>query len=194
MILLNEFVNQFFLLNYIMVNPCTDKLSDYEYLEHMIPHHQVAIDMSNLLIKNTLNPTLLHLCRNIIRKQEYEIWIMSMLKKNELYIGIENDKFTKDNLTTTLERYYPKMSNAQGGVCDPLFFDPDKHNMHMSHKPITGRSYLEHMIPHHQVAINMSKRLLLYTNNTYLMDFCRKLIIEQQGEIFYMNSLLKNIS
>ena len=34
-----------------MTNPCTDKLTDIEYLEHMIPHHQVAIDMSHLLIK-----------------------------------------------------------------------------------------------------------------------------------------------
>jgi uncharacterized protein (DUF305 family) len=52
--------------------------------------------------------------------------------------------------------------------------------------------YLEHMIPHHQVAIDMSKRLLLYTNHSYLMDFCRKLIIDQQSEIYMMNDLLKN--
>ena len=42
---------------------------------------------------------------------------------------------------------------------------------------LTDLEYLEHMIPHHQVAIDMSKRLLLHTNHSYLMDFCRKLII-----------------
>ena len=63
---------------------------------------------------------------------------------------------------------------------------------HMEHMEITDRSYLEHMIPHHQVAIDMSKRLLLHTNHSYLMEFCRKLIIYQQGEIFFMNNLLKN--
>ena len=52
------------------------------------------------------------------------------------------------------------------------------------------KKYLEHMIPHHQVAIDMSRRLLLHTNNSYLLEFCRKLIIEQQGEIFYMENLL----
>ena len=36
-------------------NPCTDRLTDIEYLEHMIPHHQVAIDMSNMLIPHTNN-------------------------------------------------------------------------------------------------------------------------------------------
>ena len=64
----------------------------------------------------------------------------------------------------------------------------------MEHMNITDQSYLDHMIPHHQVAINMSKRLLLYTNNTYLVDFCRKLIIDQEGEIYYMNNLLSNLN
>jgi uncharacterized protein (DUF305 family) len=48
------------------------------------------------------------------------------------------------------------------------------------------------MIPHHQVAIDMSKRLLLHTNHSYLLYFCRKLIIDQQAEIYLMNNLLKN--
>ena len=48
-------------------NPCTDVLTDIEYLVHMIPHHQVAVDMSELLIPRTINPDMLHLCRNIIR-------------------------------------------------------------------------------------------------------------------------------
>ena len=75
-----------------MSNPCTDYLSDLEYLEHMIPHHQVAIDMSNLLIPKTNNPTILHLCRDIIRKQEYEIWEMEMAKKNIVDSAFSNEK------------------------------------------------------------------------------------------------------
>ena len=57
---------------------------------------------------------------------------------------------------------------------------------------LTNIEYLEHMIPHHQVAIDMSRRLLLHTNNSYLLVFCRKLIIDQQSEIYLMNNLLKN--
>ena len=38
----------------------------------------------------------------------------------------------------------------------------------------------------------MSRRLLLHSNHPYLMDFCRKLIIDQQGEILMMNNLLTN--
>ena len=59
---------------------------------------------------------------------------------------------------------------------------------------LSDKDYLIHMIPHHQVAIEMSERLLMYTNNSYLMDFCRKLILDQQGEIYLMNNMLLNKS
>lgn len=175
-----------------MFNPCTDKLTDLEYLEHMIPHHQVAIDMSNLLIPHTKNPVILHLCRDIIRKQSYEIWEMTMMKNRLSETVFSNEKGKIDNFKTKLERFSLKDATPKGGgVCDPLFFKPNDHMAHMAHMKINDRSYLEHMIPHHQVAIDMSKRLLLHTNHSYLMEFCRKLIIDQQGEIFFMNNLLK---
>ena len=173
-------------------NPCTDTLTDLEYLDHMIPHHQVAIDMSHLLIPTITNPIILHLCRDIIRKQSYEIWEMSMMKEKISDTIFTNDKWTVENVKTRLDRFAPVLSKSKDGECNPLFFKPDDHSKHMEHMKITTKSYLEHMIPHHQVAIDMSKRLLLHTNHSYLMDFCRKLILDQQGEIYYMNNLLKN--
>ena len=173
-------------------NPCTDNLTDIEYLEHMIPHHQVAIDMSELLEKRTTNPQMLDLCRQIIRSQGYEIWEMTMMKRKLSETMFSKIKGVNPNIKTELERFYPIMSKSKEGDCDPLFFKPDDHMKHMEHMEITDRSYLEHMIPHHQVAIDMSRRLLLHTNHSYLMEFCINLIIEQQGEIFLMNNLLKN--
>ena len=173
-------------------NPCTDNLTDLQYLEHMIPHHQVAVDMSNLLQPKIDNPTMLHLCRDIIRKQTYEIWEMDMIKRKLTDTVFIDLKGKVDKEKTKLEQYYPKMSKSKDGDCNPLFFKPDDHSKHMEHMEVTSKSYLEHMIPHHQVAIDMSKRLLLHTNNSYLIDFCRKLILDQQREIYYMNNLLNN--
>ena len=172
-------------------NPCTDKLTDLEYLIHMIPHHQVAIDMSNLLIKKTRAPVLLDLCRQIIRSQSYEIWEMNYMKTYDGKLFTDDESSNTDDITN-LDTFYPVLSQSKEGGCNPLFFKPNDHSKHMEGMEITGQSYLEHMIPHHQVAINMSKRLLLYTNNSYLLEFCKDLIINQQGEIFLMNSLLKN--
>tara|TARA_Y100000591_G_C21767845_1_gene663860 strand:+ start:640 stop:1203 length:564 start_codon:yes stop_codon:yes gene_type:complete len=173
-------------------NPCTDFLTDIEYLEHMIPHHQVAIDMSNMLIPHSNNPEILHLCRNIIRIQEYEIWEMNIMKNNLSNDLFTNEHFLKENIKTKLDKFNPKMSKSKDGNCNPLFFKPNEHSKHMKHMKINDKSYLEHMIPHHQVAIDMSKRLLLHTNNSYLLQFARNLIIEQQGEIYLMNNLLLN--
>ena len=173
-------------------NPCTDKLTDIEYLVHMIPHHQVAIDMSDMLIPKSTDPIMLHLCRDIIRKQKYEIWEMALMKSKLPASIFSSQNSFKEDFITKMDLHSPKMSKAQQGPCNPLFFKPNDHSAHMKGMIITDKSYLEHMIPHHQVAVDMSRRLLLHTNHPYLMDFCRKLIIDQQGEIFYMNSLLKN--
>ena len=178
--------------NNVKLNPCIDKLTDLEYLEHMIPHHQVAIDMSVLLQKHTSSDIMLNLCREIIRIQSYEIFEMSKMKayKDTLFT---NDKWIKEKINTKLDTYNPILSKAKEGECNPLFFKPNDHSQHMKGMKLTDRSYLEHMIPHHQVAIDMSRRLLLHTNNSYLLEFCRKLILEQQAEILYMNNLLMNI-
>jgi len=173
-------------------NPCTDDLTNLQYLEHMIPHHQVAIDMSELLIPKTNNPVMLLLCRDIIRKQGYEIWEMEMMKRKLSGTMFDDTEFTAEKVKTNLDIFYPKLSKSKDGDCNPLFFKPNDHMKMMEHMEINDKSYLEHMIPHHQVAIDMSKRLLLHTNHSYLMVFCRALIIDQQGEIFHMNNLLNN--
>ena len=173
-------------------NPCTDVLTDLQYLEHMIPHHQVAVDMSELLIPTTINPDMLHLCRNIIRKQKYEIWEMEIMKAKLSDTVFSNLKGNIEKGTTKFEYHNPILSKSKDGVCDPLFFKPDDHSQHMMHMEISDNAYLEHMIPHHQVAVDMSKRLLLHTNHSYLIDFCRKLILDQQYEIYYMNNILNN--
>jgi uncharacterized protein (DUF305 family) len=173
-------------------NPCTDTLTDLEYLEHMIPHHQVAIDMSNLLVPVSQNPQMLHLCRDITRKQTYEIWEMSLMKKKLTETMFNSQRGSIDRIYTVLDKFNPIMSKSKDGSCNPLFFKPNDHSKMMMNMKVSDRSYLEHMIPHHQVAIDMSKRLLLHTNNSYLLVFCRKLIVDQQSEIYLMNNLLNN--
>ena len=175
-------------------NPCIDELTDLEYLEHMIPHHQVAVDMSELLIPEINDPIMLTLCRNIINKQKYEIWEMEHMKRQINDKVFSDNKGKIDNPITPLDFYYPVLSKSKDGDCNPLFFKPNDHMAHMEGMEVTSKSYLEHMIPHHQVAVDMSRRLLLHTNNSYLLDFCRKLIVDQQYEIYYMNNLLNGLN
>ena len=74
-------------------NPCTDKLTDIEYLEHMIPHHQVAVDISYMLQKQTKDPVMQDILRKLIWLQEYEIKLMeTMLKKIPLNMSSSQRK------------------------------------------------------------------------------------------------------
>ena len=60
------------------------KLDDKMYIHHMIPHHQVAVDMSKVLIKNTKNDFMLYLAYRIIRNQSAEIVYLNYLL-NKMY-------------------------------------------------------------------------------------------------------------
>ena len=52
-------------------NICRGNLSDYEYLNHMIPHHQVAIDISE--IKKNQNHRIQEILRKLIWTQKYKL-------------------------------------------------------------------------------------------------------------------------
>jgi uncharacterized protein (DUF305 family) len=49
--------------------------------------------------------------------------------------------------------YHP--SQSRYGKFDPKFFKPTEQEEHMHRKQITDRSYLEHIIPHHQFAVDI---------------------------------------
>lgn len=171
-------------------NPCTDPLSDQEFLEHMIPHHQVAIDMSILLQPISKNPIMQEFFRKIIWQQNYEIEVMTeMLGK--LPSSVSEGNIQKNYEKTKLEYYFPLRSKARKGECNPLFFKPNDHAKHMEHMKQTDKSYLEHMIPHHQVAIDMCYRLLKHTKNDFMRALCYDIIREQQYEILKMNEMLE---
>ena len=75
---------------------------------------------------------------------------------------------------------------------NPLFFKPDEHMKHHGNHAKTEIGFLMHMIPHHQVAIDMSRRLLLHSNNPLLRGICNKIIRDQEGEIAQMKYMLQN--
>ena len=170
--------------------PCSPNISDIEYLEHMIPHHQVAVDISKMLQKNKI-PKMQEILRKLIWVQEYEIELMkqiiqenmsnvSLNKINTNYISMVSD-FTKPNKLGLTNTY-----------CDPHFFDPEAHMKHMEHMVLDDNMYIDHMIPHHQVAVDMSKNLLKTTKNDFMIYLCYRIIRSQQEEIVLLNDLIKS--
>ena len=49
------------------------QLTDNEFIDHMITHHEVAVYMSEKHLHNTKNPIILDILRKVIAVQKYEI-------------------------------------------------------------------------------------------------------------------------
>ena len=173
-------------------NICRGYLTDKEYLEHMIPHHQVAVDISILLQKKTKNSEMQDILRKIIWVQNYEIQLMRDMAR-----GLpENEMSTSEidmvrNYTITIgDLTKPNKVGLTKTYCDPYFFDPKKHMEHMKHMKLDDKMYIKHMIPHHQVAIDMSKVLLKNTKNDFMIYLANRIIRSQNAEIILLNDML----
>ena len=179
--------------------PCNQELTDDEYIDHMITHHEVAVYMSESHLHHTKNPIILDILRNVIRLQNYEINLM----KDSKIVDKTNDEFSDemsmtDQNTKKSYRYTqgdftkPNTPGVSNTYCDPGFFDMS-HNKNLH--DMTDEMYIQHMIPHHQVAVDMSKKILQKTNNDFVMDLAYKIIHNQQLEItnLYYLSKTKNM-
>jgi uncharacterized protein (DUF305 family) len=176
--------------------PCNQELTDDEYIDHMITHHEVAVYMSESHLHNTKNPIILDILRNVIRLQNYEINLM----KDSKIVDKTNDEFN-DEMSMTNQNIKKSYRYTQGDFtkpntpylsntyCDPGFFKMS-HNKNLHN--MTDEMYIQHMIPHHQVAVDMSKKILQKTNNDFIMDLAYKIIHNQQLEITNLYYLSKS--
>ena len=57
---------------------------------------------------------------------------------------------------------------------------------------MTDAMYIQHMIPHHQVAIDMSKQIIKTTNNNFIIDLAYKIIRDQQSESIILYNISKS--
>lgn len=171
---------------------CNTQLTESEYINHMITHHEVAVHMSEIHLHNTKNPIISNILRNLLRVQKYEINIM---KDSKLISKINDEMSNKNNEFENSYRYTvgdftkPNTPNLSNTFCDPGFFKIS-HNKNLHN--MTDEMYIQHMIPHHQVAVDMSKMILKTTNNNFIIDFAYKIIRQQQQEISQLYSLSKS--
>ena len=171
---------------------CRGYLTDNEYLEHLIPHHQVAVDISILLQKKTKNPEMQEILRKIIWVQNYEIQLMRDMAKGLPENDMSTSELAMDRNYTTItvgDLSKPNKVGLTKAYCDPNFFKPKKHMENMKHMKLDDKMYIKHMIPHHQVAVDMSKVLLKNTKNDFMIYLANRIIRSQQEELILLNDM-----
>ncbi|RJF68932.1 DUF305 domain-containing protein [Deinococcus cavernae] len=137
---------------------------DRNFLTMMIPHHQSAIDMSQLILKTTRDPQVKTWATNIVRDQQREINQMQALLK-------------------------PYGGPAQGmaGQMNQLMGDMTTPIQQASNK---DRAFVEGMIPHHGMAIMMADHLLMQSRNPVMQKLGRDIITAQAQEIYEFQQYL----
>lgn len=172
--------------------PCRVFLSDNDFLKHMITHHQIAIDISIKHIENTKSDIIMKVLRELIWTQKYEIVMMTeeLSNKTENVSEITNNQAFIPTISSSI---YPNVVGLTNVYCDPGFFSSNMHNHHNANNMIiTDKQYIDHMIPHHQVAVDMCKILLKHTKSDFLIYLAYRMIRGQESEIILLNDILKS--
>ncbi len=128
--------------------------SDAEFIELMIPHHQEAVDTSELVLKTTKNPELKAFLEDVIETQSQEInqmqdWYMT-------WFGKEVPQSDYMAMMSGLEKF-------TGAELD--------------------KAYIEGMILHHEGAVDMARQALKFTERQEITEMAQAIIDVQTKEI-----------
>ena len=137
------------------------------FAEMMIPHHEQAIEMSDIALSKSTNPEIIKLATEIKNAQEPEIQLMKSWE------GVDASMHMGHTMMGMLdEQEIADLKSASGKDFDRLF--------------------LEGMIKHHEGAIDMAG-MIDDSKNQEVSDLGKAIIDAQSAEIKVMQELLKNL-
>ncbi len=142
--------------------------ADIMFLQMMIPHHQQAIDISNLALKSSKNPELLALAKIIARDQAAEI--------------VQMKKWLKD--AGASEDMGHEM-HGMGGMLS----DEELSALSAATGTTFDKLWLEGMTGHHDGAIHMVQ-MIEDASNMDIKAFGAKVITDQSAQIEQMKKML----
>jgi uncharacterized protein (DUF305 family) len=137
--------------------------SEFDFISQMIPHHQEAVDTSQMLLEITQNPWLEALATAIIEMQNEEIALMNL----------------------RIQQRYPERVN------EPVTYMPMMRPMDQGTREEIERFRVQDMIGHHQWAIDMAKKVLsISTIRPEVREFANTIITTQSAEIETLQAIL----
>ena len=140
---------------------------DIAFAEMMIPHHEQAIEMSEIALLNTTNPDVLKLAQEIKDAQSPEIELMMS------WTGV-------------------KTSTHAGHMMDGMLSQSELSDLRKEKDKEFDRLFLEGMIKHHEGAIEMAQDVAA-SKNKDVADLSAAIISAQELEIAKIKELLLNL-
>jgi uncharacterized protein (DUF305 family) len=141
--------------------------SDRRFIDAMVPHHQGAIAMAQVALKNAAHEEIKKLSRNIVSTQQDEIQELKTIKKEE---------FGTSHVPMEMNS---KQMRGMGMMMDPQALADEN--------PF-DEAFIDAMIPHHRSAIEMAKVANQESENPRIKELAGSIVTAQQGEIEQMRS------
>jgi uncharacterized protein (DUF305 family) len=146
------------------------KYSDKAFIDAMVPHHQGAIAMAEVALKNAEHQEIIQLSRNIVSSQQAEIEDLKSIKQEE---------FGTSNVPMEMS---PKQMRGMGMMMDP---------QQLANQKPFDEAFIDAMIPHHRSAIEMAQVALENSDNPKIKELAQNIISAQQREIEQMKQWRK---
>lgn len=145
---------------------CAGPDSDLEFIDAMVPHHAMAVDMSEMVLQRGSSGELKVMARHMRDAQKAEIAAMKAVRVE--LVGSDEVAAQHDpHMHADLE----KMAAASGAALDRLF--------------------VEEMLPHHAGAITMSHLALPFLERAELRALARTITLVQAREIGELGAMLE---
>ncbi|PTR30198.1 uncharacterized protein (DUF305 family) [Rhodococcus sp. OK519] len=189
--------------------------ADVEYVQMMIPHHEQAVEMAELVPSRSGNPDVIALASQIEKAQGPEIEQMEGWLKawgvpepsaahspGATTDHDDSDHDGMDHGTPVPMTSMPTMTSApmtsapmnsmpgmEGGGHGMMTGDQMK-ALENANGPEFDRMWLEMMIEHHQGAVASSEQILQNGENEQVRQLAQQIVASQQAEIAQMEALL----
>jgi uncharacterized protein (DUF305 family) len=161
--------------------------TDQHFIEMMVSHHQQAVEMADLALTRAQHPKIKNLAQSIKKDQNREIQQMRTWYK--AWYGKE--------VPITAMTHQEMMARHQGMDQQP---NPDMMKMPMNQNmkgmnvdletlknaPDFDKEFIRQMIPHHRMAVEMSKMAAKKTNKLEIRNLAKSIIKTQTSEINQM--------
>jgi uncharacterized protein (DUF305 family) len=183
--------------------------ADATFAQRMIPHHQQAIEMSDMLLgKQGIDQRVLDLATQIKAAQAPEIeqmqsWLtqwgmptMPMTPGMDMpgHRGMPTDSVTPGETATPTQSMTPGMSGMPGGHgMDGMMSEEDMAALRSAQGTAAARLYLTQMIKHHQGAISMAQTEINSGQYPAAIALAHSIDTNQRHEIDTMNKILASL-
>jgi uncharacterized protein (DUF305 family) len=146
------------------------KYSDKAFIDAMVPHHQSAIAMAEVALKNAEHEEINQLSRNIISSQQAEIEELKSIKQEE---------FGTSNVPMEMNQ---EQMRSMGMMMDP---------QQLANKEPFDKAFIDAMIPHHRSATEMAEVASEKSENARIKELAGDVINAQKREIEQMKQWRK---